>query len=318
MRGREISPWGYLPMLRGRNMAGVALAIVAATLGVARVDVPPTVAQIADQAIGPGLFWETWRVAASDFLPEFDATFPSFFLDEMTTRPLTSSAAVIKDDDTAPRAGIFSDWNILRGLEEWFGSHEAIANDPDIGSEAYPASDTVEHIENTAGGFHDARNWFATIIGFASSLVTLPFIFVGGLGRGRGRRMWLMLFLIIPLIFGVLGRQLPPQANFHTYSLDLASLQAANSATDDFFVESRGKWKPVPPFDPARRSRVEAVNVPIRIGETGSNQDLSACLLDTGASISLMSYKVLWEGLMKGAIQAEDVSLLPKPPTSYG
>ena len=126
---------------------------------------------------------------------------------------------MIEDDDTAPRAGIFSDWNILRSLGGWFGSHGAIANDPDIGSEAYPASDTVEHIENTAGGFHDARNWFATIIGFASSLVTLPFIFVGGLGRGRGRRMWLMLFLIIPLIFGVLGRQLPPQANFHTYSL---------------------------------------------------------------------------------------------------
>ena len=92
-----------------------------------------------------------------------------------------------------------------------------------------------------------------------------------------------MLFLIIPLICGGLGRQLPPQANFHTYSLDLASLQTANSATDDFFVESGGKWKPVPPLDPARRSRGEAVNVPIRIGETESNQDLSACLLDTGA-----------------------------------
>ena len=115
---------------------------------------------------------------------------------------------------------------------------------------------------------------------FAPDQVTLPFIFVSGLGRGRGRRMWLMLFLIIPLICGGLGRQLPPQANFHTYSLDLASLQAANSATDDFFVESGGKWKPVPPLDPARRSRGEAVNVPIRIGETESNQDLSVLSME--------------------------------------
>ena len=54
------------------------------------------------------------------------------------------------------------------------------------------------------------------------------------------------------------------------------------------------------------------MNVPILVGE-GSTQDASGMLLDTGASISPMSYRALWEGLCKGCICLGDVSLLPKP-----
>ena len=60
------------------------------------------------------------------------------------------------------------------------------------------------------------------------------------------------------------------------------------------------------------RRRGEAVNVPILV-EEGENEDRSGMLLDTAASISLMSYRALWEGLCKGCIDVADVALLPKP-----